>query len=69
MEVPSLARKSPLVVLLVRAKLGSAGNLVEPRGKFLPCFPAEEKFHSTIKPLKYPVEFLLAYLCKPCIFS
>lgn len=29
MEVPSPARKSSLVVLLARANLGSAGNLVE----------------------------------------
>lgn len=29
MEVPSPARKSSLVVLLVKANLGSAGNLVE----------------------------------------
>jgi hypothetical protein len=29
MEVPSPARKSSLVVLLARANLGSAGNLLE----------------------------------------
>jgi len=49
MEVPGPARRVPLVVLLVGANLGSAGNLVETPWEIFTLFSCIKKFHSVTK--------------------
>lgn len=62
MEAPGPARKSAFVVLLVRANLGSAGNLTEPPWEIFTLFSCI-KSSTQLKNLRNDIwSFLLAYL-------
>lgn len=52
MEAPGPARKSPLVVLLVRANLGNAGSLVETPWEILASFSCTKSSAQLEKPQK-----------------
>lgn len=69
MEVPSPARKSSFVVLLARANLGSAGNLVETPWEIFTLLSCIKSSTWLQNPPEWHLDSLSASLGKPDICS